>query len=47
MLRRNKTGRVQTFLPTEDMEADLKTIKGVFEGIAGINPGQKYITLES
>jgi len=35
------------FQPTEDMEADMKTIKGFFEGVVGINPRRKYITLES
>jgi 1-acyl-sn-glycerol-3-phosphate acyltransferase len=44
----HKTVRIgQVFRPTEDMEADLKTIKGVFEGIVGINPRRKYITLQS
>jgi len=37
----------QVFQPTEDMEADLKTIKGYFEGIVGINPRRKYITLQN
>ena len=37
----------QVFQPTEDIEADIKTIKGVFEGVVGINPRKKYITLES
>jgi hypothetical protein len=37
----------QVFHPTEDMEADMKTIKGVFDGIAGIKPRRKYITLQS
>ena len=36
----------QVFHPTEDMEADMKTIKGVFDGIVGINPRRKYITLQ-
>jgi 1-acyl-sn-glycerol-3-phosphate acyltransferase len=44
---RNRTVRVgQVFQPTENMEADIKAIKGFFEGIAGINPKQKYITLK-
>jgi 1-acyl-sn-glycerol-3-phosphate acyltransferase len=37
----------QVFHPTEDMEADMKTIKGVFEGVKGIKQRRKYITLES
>ncbi|MCK6540243.1 MAG: lysophospholipid acyltransferase family protein [Anaerolineales bacterium] len=34
------------FHPTEDMEADMRAIKGSFEGIVGIKPRRKYITLE-
>jgi 1-acyl-sn-glycerol-3-phosphate acyltransferase len=37
----------QVFHPTEDMEADLKTIKGVFEGVTGIRKRKKYVTLQS
>ena len=37
----------QVFYPTEDMEADMKIIKGVFDGFVGINPRRKYITLQS
>lgn len=37
----------QIFQPTENMEADMKSIQGVFEGVVGINPRRKYITLES
>jgi 1-acyl-sn-glycerol-3-phosphate acyltransferase len=37
----------QVFHPTEDMEADLKAIKGVFEGVTGVRPRKKYITLQS
>ena len=45
---RHKTVRIgQVFHPTEDMEADMKTIQGFFAGIVGINPRRKYITLES
>lgn len=45
---RHKTVRVgQVFHPTEDMEADMKTIRGFFTGIVGINPRRKYITLEN
>jgi 1-acyl-sn-glycerol-3-phosphate acyltransferase len=45
---RHKTVRIgQVFHPTEDMEEDMKTIKGYFDGIAGINPRRKYITLET
>jgi len=42
-----KTVRIgQVFHPTENMDADIKTIKNFFEGIAGVNPRKKYITLE-
>lgn len=37
----------QVFHPTENMEADMKTIKEIFSGIVGINPRKKYITLQS
>jgi len=37
----------QIFHPTGDIEADMKAITGVFEGVAGINPRRKYITLKS
>ena len=30
-----------------DIEADMKAIKGNFEGVVGINPRRKYITLQS
>jgi 1-acyl-sn-glycerol-3-phosphate acyltransferase len=44
---RHKTVRLgQVFHLTEDMEADMQTIKGVFEGIVGIKPRRKYITLQ-
>ena len=44
---KHKTVRIgQVFHPTEDMEADMKAIKGYFDGIVGINPRRKYITLE-
>jgi 1-acyl-sn-glycerol-3-phosphate acyltransferase len=44
---RKKEVRVgQVFHLTENMDADLKTIKGFFEGVVGINPRQKYITLK-
>jgi 1-acyl-sn-glycerol-3-phosphate acyltransferase len=36
----------KVFQPTEDMEADLKVIKGVFEGVTGIKPRRKYVTLQ-
>jgi len=36
----------QVFQPTDDIEADMKTILGFFEGVVGINPKRKYITLE-
>jgi 1-acyl-sn-glycerol-3-phosphate acyltransferase len=35
----------QVFHPTENMDADIKTIKGYFVGMAGINPRKKYIEL--
>jgi len=45
---RHKTVRIgQVFHPTKDMEVDLKTIKGVFEGVTGIRHRKKYITLQS
>jgi 1-acyl-sn-glycerol-3-phosphate acyltransferase len=45
---KHKTVHVgQVFLPTEDIEADMKTIMGVFEGVAGVKPRRKYITLEN
>lgn len=37
----------QVFQPTEDMEADMQAILGFFEGVVGINPRRKYITLKS
>jgi 1-acyl-sn-glycerol-3-phosphate acyltransferase len=44
---KKKIARVgQVFQPTEDMEADMKSIQGYFEGAVGINPRRKYITLE-
>jgi 1-acyl-sn-glycerol-3-phosphate acyltransferase len=36
----------QPFYPTDDIEADMKAIKGAFEGFGGIKPHKKYITLE-
>lgn len=43
---KHKTLRVgQIFHLTDNMEADLKTIKGFFEGVTGVNPRKKYITL--
>jgi 1-acyl-sn-glycerol-3-phosphate acyltransferase len=36
----------QVFHPTENMEADIKMIKGFFAGMVGIHPRKKYITLE-
>ena len=36
----------EVFHPTEDIEADMKAIKGMFEGVVGINPRRKYITLQ-
>ena len=36
----------QVFHLTDNMGADVKAIKGYFEGMAGINPRKKYITLK-
>jgi 1-acyl-sn-glycerol-3-phosphate acyltransferase len=45
---RHKTVRIgQVFHPTDDMEEDMKTIRGFFEGAGGIKPRRKYITLQS
>jgi 1-acyl-sn-glycerol-3-phosphate acyltransferase len=46
---KNRTVHIlkEPFYPTEDIEADMKAIKGNFEGVVGINPRRKYITLES
>jgi 1-acyl-sn-glycerol-3-phosphate acyltransferase len=45
---RHKTVHIgKVFHPTEDIEADIKSIQGFFKGIAGINPRRKYITLEN
>lgn len=45
---KHKTVRIgQVFHPTDNMEADMKAIKEVFEGIIGINPRRKYITLQN
>jgi len=45
---KNKTVHIskEPFYPTDDIEADMKAIKGNFEGVVGINPRRKYITLE-
>ena len=44
---RHKTVRIgQIFHPSEDAEADLKTIKDTFDGIQGIKQRKKYITLQ-
>ena len=43
---KHKTVHVgQVFQPTEDIEADMKSIQGFFAGVVGINPRRKYITL--
>ncbi len=45
---KHKTIRIgQVFHPTENIEADMKTIQGYFIGVVGINPRRKYITLEN
>ena len=44
---RHKTVRIgQVFHPTEDIEADMKSIQDVFTGVVGIHPRRKYITLK-
>ncbi len=44
----NKTVKVgEVFQLTENMEEDIKTIKGFFTGMVGINPKKKYITLQN
>jgi 1-acyl-sn-glycerol-3-phosphate acyltransferase len=44
---KHKTVRVgEMFQPTEDIEADMKAITAFFDGVVGINPRRKYITLE-
>jgi 1-acyl-sn-glycerol-3-phosphate acyltransferase len=37
----------QVFHPTEDMEADMKIIMGAFEGVVGMKPRRKYVTLRN
>ena len=45
---KNKTVHVgQVFHPTDDMDADIKIIKGYFEGTVGITPKRNYITLKN
>ena len=45
---RHKTVRIgQIFHPTGDIEADMKSIQGVFEGVTGIKSRWKYITLQN
>ena len=46
---KHKTAHIlkEPFYPTDDIEADMKAIKGNFEGVVGINPRRKYITLQS
>ncbi len=46
---KNKTVHIlkEPFYPSDNIEADMKVIKGKFEGVVGINPRRKYITLES
>lgn len=45
---KNKTVHIleEPFHPTDDIEADMQVIKGKFEGVLGIKPRRKYITLE-
>jgi len=43
---KHKTVRIgQVFHPTENIEADMKSIQGFFTGVVGIHPRRKYITL--
>ena len=46
---KHKTAHIlkEPFHPTDDIEADMKAIKGNYEGVVGINPRRKYITLEN
>ena len=44
--RHKRVGVGQVFQLTDDIEADMKSIQGFFEGMVGINPRRKYITLE-
>lgn len=37
----------QVYHPADDIEADMKSITGFFEGVVGINPRRKYITLKN
>lgn len=39
--------REQVFQPTDDIEADMKSIQEFFAEVVGINPRRKYITLKS
>jgi 1-acyl-sn-glycerol-3-phosphate acyltransferase len=44
---KHKTVRVgQVFRPTENIEADMKSIQEFFTGVVGIHPRRKYITLK-
>lgn len=45
---KHKTVRIleDVFHPTDDIEADMQAIKGAFDGMSGIKPRRKYITLE-
>lgn len=44
---RRKTVHIgQVFYTTGNMEADMKAIKSVFEGVTGMKPRRKYVTLE-
>ena len=45
--RHKRVGVGQVFQPTDDIEADMKSIQGFFDGVVGVNPRRKYITLES
>lgn len=44
---KHKTVRIgQVFHPTENIEADMKSVQGFFTGVVGIHPRRKYITLK-
>ncbi len=45
--RRKAIGIGPTFVPGDDMDADMKEIQSYYSGIVGINPRRKYITLQN
>lgn len=45
---KHKTVRMgQLFQPTEDIEADMQAIKSAFDGVGGIKPRRKYVTIQT